>query len=319
MSKRAVSVVDGNGFQRNVRTPTASYYGPAFNTGPFVSMLLPELRQELFLVMDLQSLGRLASTCRLLYKELVSAGRGCRLTMPAEWKKVLVTQSRALSAAILFVIEKEIRPSGLFMRVKNVSGTVKIDQHIHDHSGNVWTGVTVRIHLPPHSQHGNYSHIEMAWLVKIWWGPPTLDLPAWTTIKRIQIYGMPSDAKFMMEEFIVEAEALVQKRREEQEKKKEEKLRRDVEVPTELIETITAVRQSIYDRKCRLSRFSVKVKEAKSERRDAAFMARLHQAWAKEWMDQLDDQEKEASLLRLYSETTEVPLPDIKINRFSED
>lgn len=129
MTKRAHGP-DANEIRRNVKARTSSYEGPAQGTGPLADML-PELRDMLWGQLTLESRGRIASTCRGFYVELVATPT-CRLWMPEKWRSTVTTResleenTKLRRLVAQRVIEEKIRPSKLFETVKNVSGLFEL-------------------------------------------------------------------------------------------------------------------------------------------------------------------------------------------------
>ena len=141
---------DANEIRRNVKARTSSYDGPAEGTGPLAD-LLPELRNVLWGALTLQSRGRIASTCRGFYTELVATPT-CRLWMPEKWrsrvtaKEKLEENAKLCRLAAQRVIEEKIRPSKLFETVKNVSGLLDLNVYGYG-GGEVRDGYDVVVRL----------------------------------------------------------------------------------------------------------------------------------------------------------------------------
>ncbi len=127
--KRARPPDDLNGIERphNAKRSKPSIVRPT-DLGPITAML-PELRKCLYAVMDVQSLGRLARTCRGFAKDMMTAPAG-RIWLPSSWRKVLQEKKRDYNAqytlAIKF-IDNHLRPRRFFERVPNAAAHCRID------------------------------------------------------------------------------------------------------------------------------------------------------------------------------------------------
>jgi hypothetical protein len=122
--KRIRTGEDGNGFLRNVKAKTSNYGGPSVGTGPLAYML-PELREHLYSVADVPTLGCLASTCHVFYREL-AATPDKRIWLPGSWRRAIKEAYRYQRPLLLRVIAEKVRPSGLFQQIANVNATVAL-------------------------------------------------------------------------------------------------------------------------------------------------------------------------------------------------
>ena len=99
---------------------------PGQEIGP-LPQLVPDIRNTLYLYMNLQSLGSLASTCRDFYKDL-ARDPGCRIWIPEKWRYEYLSSPRLLPElhkVAIQVIEGMLRPKG-FLGIPGIGTMLSI-------------------------------------------------------------------------------------------------------------------------------------------------------------------------------------------------
>ncbi len=126
--KRARPPDDLNGIERphKAKRSKPSFARPP-DLGP-ITAILPELRRVLYQYMDTQSLGRLASTCRGLAKDMMTAPAGC-IWLPAAWRRAIRRLVWPRNAKLItHMVQNVLRPRRFFERVSNAAAQCRVDE-----------------------------------------------------------------------------------------------------------------------------------------------------------------------------------------------